>query len=159
MAKIYIYNLIWNEEKSDFQPINPRHIHWVYSKRGNVGKSIFVKWLAINKPETIIKISFGTPNQLRSSLIAAGPKKCYFLDIPKTKNSNEDNLDNILSIIEDAKLGFLVSNFYGNYKTLIMDPPLIFIFSNDECPVDKLSEDRWQVFRINKKDFTLTKMH
>ena len=150
-----IYDMIWDERNSRFQHPHDRHIYWINDPKGNTGKSMFVKWMCVNSPSDILKTSFGTPNQLRSSLISAGPKKCYFIDIPRTSNA-EDKLDNLLSIIEDLKIGFLVSNFYGRYSRLVMEPPHIYIFSNDKCPKKKLSEDRWQSYKITS-NFNLVK--
>jgi hypothetical protein len=64
--------------------------------------------------------------------------------------SSEDSLESFLSATEDLKSGFITSVMYGEYKTLIMDPPHLFIFSNQQCPRKSLSDERWRIFRINK---------
>ena len=108
----------------------------------------FVKWVCVNRPNEATKISFGSTSQLRTAVIQAGERKCYFVDIPRTKGS-EDKIENLLSVIEDMKVGFLTSNMYGKHTSLIMDPPHVVIFSNDPCPRQMMSEDRWKSFKID----------
>lgn len=149
-----VYKIIWNEMEQKFNDPDPRSIYWIFDPRGNTGKSVFVKWLCVNKPDDVVKVSFGTPNQLRSSLISAGGKTCYFIDIPRVSNK-EDSVENLLTVIEDLKNGYLVSNFYGRYSSLIMEPPNVFIFSNEKCPKTQMSQDRWRSYKIDKDTLTL----
>ena len=108
----------------------------------------------MNRPDEVAKITFGTASQLRSSIISAGPKKCYFLDLPRTI-PNDDSLTLILGVIEDIKNGHIVFNIYGRYGSLLMDPPHILIFANVKCPKESLSEDRWQIYEIQSKKLIL----
>jgi hypothetical protein len=41
---------------------------------------------------------------------------------------------------------------YGTYKSLLMNPPRIVIFSNQKCDRQALSQDRWKFLSINAKD-------
>lgn len=149
-----VLNFIYDERKEEFIPSDDRTIVWIQDKSGNTGKSKFIKWICVNRPNEVAKITFGTSSQLRSSLISAGPRLCYFIDIPRTKGY-EDSLDSIISTMEDLKSGHIVSNFYGKYTQLIMNPPHIIIFSNEDCPKKKLSLDRWKIFKIDRKSFKL----
>lgn len=54
--------------------------------------------------------------------------------------------------MEDLKNGHVVSSFYGNYTKLVMTPPLVVVFSNIRCPVNKLSTDRWLCYTIVNKE-------
>jgi len=107
-----------------------------------------VKWLCVRYPLDIVKISFGTTHQLRSSCISIGSKKCYVVDLPR-RLGRDDSLSNIISVIEDIKNGHVTSNMYGRYKNLIMDPPHIVVFSNRKCPKEDLSPDRWVSYSID----------
>lgn len=82
--------------------------------------------------------------------ISAGARKVYFIDVPRPSN-NEDSISNLVTVVENLKNGFLVSNFYGKYASLIMDPPYVLIFSNKPCLKTELNKDRWRRFYINKK--------
>jgi hypothetical protein len=58
-----------------------------------------------------------------------------------------------MSTVED-----LISVMYGHYNQLIMSPPHIIIFSNQKCPVNMISKDRWRYFEINKQNMTLKEL-
>jgi hypothetical protein len=146
---------IFDIDKKKFLDPDDRTIIWIYDSKGCTGKSKFVKWMCVNHPEEVTKIIFGTSGQLRSSFISAGIKICYFLDIPRTKG-NDDSIECIISAIEDLKNGHLVTNFYGKYKQLLMNPPHVIVFSNDKCPKELMSQDRWLKFEI--KNNQLKKM-
>jgi len=128
-----------------------REIIWITDKQGNSGKSKFTKFLCVYNPN-IVKISFGTANQLRSAVISSGPKMCYILDMPRTLGE-DDSILSVISVVEDISNGFLVSSFYGSSTNLIMNPPHVIIFSNKDCPVQTLSLDRWDIYIMENYDF------
>lgn len=127
-----------------------RTIVWVTDQQGCSGKSKLVKYMCSHNDNTA-KLGFGTANQLRSAVVTVGPKKLYIIDIPRTLGE-DDSVNDILSVIEDIKNGFVVSSFYGTYTKLIFTPPHIVIFSNSRCPVNKLSGDRWKCYIILEKE-------
>lgn len=126
-----------------------RQIIWIYDEHGNSGKSKLVKWIC-SYNDLAVKISFGTSNQLRAGIISAGVRRLYLMDVPRTLGT-EDNMNDVLSLLEDLKNGHVVSSFYGNYTKLVMTPPLVVVFSNQRCPVAKLSSDRWLCYTIVDK--------
>lgn len=146
----YVYDKIFEDNSSNIKDPDDRTIIWIQDSQGNTGKSKFVKYCCFSN-NTCTKISFGSASQLRSGLISTGVKKVYFIDIPRTLGV-DDSMNNILSAIEDLKNGFLTSNFYGNSSQLMMEPPHIIIFTNMECPQEKLSSDRWHIYNILQKD-------
>jgi hypothetical protein len=123
------------------KPASDREVYWITDTSGCTGKSLFVKYLCYYNA-AIKKISFGTSNQLRSGVIDAGPAKVYVVDLPRTLG-NEDHLNNVITVIEDLKSGFVVSNFHGKSRQIMLMPPHVIVFSNFPCPVEKLSHDRW----------------
>jgi hypothetical protein len=148
--------LISNE--SSFKTPDDRTIHWIYDPEGCSGKSKLVKWFAVNHDD-VCKISFGSATQIRSALITIGPKMCYFIDIPRTLGA-EESLSSILSAIEDLKNGYIVSVMYGKYQSLIFDPPHVIIFSNQPCPKEKMSKDRWKQYTMmHTKEFLTRGKH
>ncbi len=130
-----------------FKTADDRKIIWVTDRHGNSGKSKFVKFFSFNHPNCT-KISFGTAAQLRSSVIAAGPRDVYFIDIPRTLGA-DDSVDSLLSVIEDVKNGYVVSSMYGKHTFLMFQPPHIICFSNTPPIIAKLSRDRWQIHTID----------
>lgn len=123
-----------------------RSIIWISDTKGNSGKSKLVKYLCFSFSD-MCKVSFGTAGQLRSSVISAGPKLVYFVDIPRTLGE-DDSIPALISCLEDIKNGYVVSSMYGKHTQLMMAPPHVVIFSNQPCPVAMMSRDRWVVFTI-----------
>jgi len=138
-----------DESTSTIKTADDRTIVWIEDLQGGNGKSKLVKWCCFNYDDCA-KVSFGTANQLRSSLIACGVKKIYFIDIPRTLG-DDDSMGSMFSAIEDLKNGFLVSAMYGKHQSLMLDPPHIIIFSNQGCPDRFLSADRWFKYSIRDK--------
>ena len=97
----------------------------------------------------ISRISFGTATQLRSAVIAAGPKKMYILDLTRTKGK-EDSEHDLLSVIESIVDGMIYSPMYGKHETLLMEPPHVLITSNYALNYTLLSLDRWKVYEIKE---------
>lgn len=133
-----------------------RTILWIRDAAGNSGKSKLVKYYVHKFPQEIIKLPFGTATQLRSAICTAGPRKLYFIDIPRTMGRDED-LDSVYSVIEDIKNGFITTSMYGSFKQLLFDPPHVVIFANFDCPRHKLSADRWNNFILQNKQLLFIK--
>jgi len=138
---------IFEEDKVTIKNPHDREIMWIQDSVGGCGKSKLTKWLCYSN-SAIIKLPFGTAAQIRSACIAAGPKRVYIVDIPRTLGE-DDSLLSIISSIEDIKNGHVISSFYGKMATLMMDPPHVVIFSNDQCPVGTMSKDRWKRYVID----------
>lgn len=145
---------IFESDESTIKDANDRKINWIYDPEGGTGKSLFVKYLCFNHP-SICKFPFGTANQLRSGVISAGQRRVYLIDIPRTKGE-DDSFSSLFSALEDLKNGFVVSAMYGKYEYINIQPPHVFIFSNQEPPLNLLSLDRWAVHRMmdDKSIFT-----
>lgn len=141
-----LLDMVFEGSPLHIQPASDREVHWIVDRQGCSGKSLFVKYLCFNN-EAVKKISFGTSNQLRSGVIDAGPAKVYVVDLPRTLGK-EDHLNNIITVIEDLKSGFVVSNFHGKSRQLMIMPPHVIVFANFPAPLEKLSSDRWVVKEI-----------
>jgi hypothetical protein len=137
------------------KPAPDRQIIWLQDIMGSSGKSKFTKYVCF-KDATAAKVAFGSSNQMRSSLIAAGPKRIYFIDIPRTMGKDDD-IDSVISVIEDLKNGFVTSAMYGKSVTLMMDTPHIVIFSNGSCPLGKMSRDRWVSYYLDRDTFNMNR--
>ena len=137
---------LFNEVPYSLKNSDDRTIYWITDEAGNNGKSKFTKFLCVYNTN-IHKLAFGTGAQIRSSVIAAGPKQMYVCDIPR-QLGDDDSINSILSSLEDVKNGFVTSAFYGQANQLLMNPPHVVIFSNKECPKEKMSSDRWREYRI-----------
>ncbi|AXH77371.1 MAG: Rep [Cressdnaviricota sp.] len=139
--------LIFNKDLTLKDP-DDRTILWIHDLMGNNGKSKLVKHICYNYPEEACKLSFGSSTQLRSACITAGPKKLYFIDVPRTLGKDDD-INDLISVIEDIKNGFIVSSMYGKHLQMMFDPPHIVVFANVFCPPNALSGDRLEEYTIN----------
>ena len=129
---------------------NDRKIYWISDNKGNSGKSKFTKFMYLFARNTV-KIPFGTATQMRSSIIAMGPQKCYFVDIPRTLG-RDDDINSVITLLEDLKNGFVVSSMYGKNQQLVMHPPHVVVFINIPCPIEKMSGDRWiRYYLVNQR--------
>lgn len=142
---------IFTRDEESLQIPDDRTIMWITDTKGNSGKSKFIKYLCFTNND-IVKISFGTAGQLRSSIISIGPRKVYIVDMPRTLG-DDDSVPSLLSAIEDIKNGYVVSSMYGKHQQLMMDPPHVIIFSNIVCPIGMMSEDRWRNYQITETKF------
>jgi len=145
----FIFTKLFKGDKVSITPAGDREIYWIHDKAGNSGKSKFVKYLCTTSSD-IVKVSFGTAAQLRSAIISIGAKAVYLIDMPRTLDYG-DSIPALVSTLEDIKNGFVVSSFYGKHQQLLMDPPHVIVFSNQLCPVNMLSQDRWRNYEIDRK--------
>jgi hypothetical protein len=143
-----LFDLLYVSDSLKVKDADDRTIIWISDSIGCSGKSVFVKFACFFGKNTT-KVSFGTANQLRSGVIDAGPNLIYFIDIPRTLGT-DDSINNIITVIEDLKNGFVVSNFHGKSRQLVINPPHIVVFANFDAPIDKLSSDRWDLRFIDK---------
>ena len=143
-----IYEKLYNNYDEIKKP-DPRKIISIIDDKGNSGKSSFFKWLYFINPDQVGRITYGTASQLRSVTSNMGAKKIYIIDLARAKSKN-DKEEDLLSIIEDLKSGFVINVMYGNVKTLMMEPPHIIVSSNYELDYNYLSEGRWLIYKITK---------
>ena len=77
-------------------------------------------------------------------------RSTYILDIPRTTGVGEE-LDNVISTIEELKNGKVTSYMRGQRKDIYFDPLKVIIFSNSYPDPSKMSHDRWRVVRLTKE--------
>lgn len=142
-------DIFFDEDEVDYKPCDGRSIHWITDLQGLSGKSTFVKWLHCRYDHNT-KVSFGSATQIRTSVVEKGPKKLYFIDIPRTMGV-DDHLNNVYSALEDILNGYVETSMHGNPRELLMEPPHVVVFSNGAPQIEKLSGDRWKLYSI---DFT-----
>jgi hypothetical protein len=147
----------WQHQLSTIIATKPdtRTIMWITNTGGNVGKSAFTKHHAFTSPKTVALIPLGTAAQIKTACIAIGPRKTYFVDFPRSLGTGSERISEIFSAIESIKNGWVTSPMYGKYQSLFMDPPHVICFSNDDPPMDMLSQDRWHVAHLTSKTDTL----
>lgn len=127
-----IVNII-KEEPDD------RSIYWYWEKTGNIGKSVFCKYLAVHHEATIFN------NGKFSDLAFAIPDnpKIIVFDLPR---QSEERFN--YSAVEAIKNGMIFSGKYES-KTKIFNSPHVLIFANYEPDKSAMSKDRWKITEIN----------
>jgi len=130
-----------------------RTINIVYCKRGNVGKSLLVGYCRSHKIGRALPPVNDYKDLLR--MVCDLPtSKMYLFDMPRSLN--KDRLYQFFSAVETIKDGYAYDDRY-HFKEKVFDCPNIWIFSNTLPDTDMLSKDRWKIWTVNHKTFTLDK--
>lgn len=117
-----------------------RTINWYWENIGNVGKTMFTRYLAIHHNACVIQK--GAFSDIMNYIYNCKEVKIFIIDVPRcTGNKISYNA------IETIKSGII---FNSKYETgmKIINPPHIFVFSNEEPILENLSEDRWNIQKI-----------
>lgn len=118
-----------------------RQIYWYWESEGNVGKSVFIKYLSFY--HEVQKIG----GRCHDIYLTAGKKEHYVIDIPRAV----DRLSDAHYIaIEELKNGHVFSSKYECEEKLFPIPH-VFIFANfepDLYALSKLSKDRWVILEL-----------
>lgn len=127
------------------QEPDDRTINWFWEPNGKYGKSALTKYLCVKKNALCVS---GKSNDCKYAIISYKEEHKEFpriviFDVPRT------NIDYInYEAIESIKNGVFFSGKYES-KQVIMNSPHILIFANSPPITHKLSEDRWNIKRID----------
>lgn len=99
----------------------------------------------------------GTATQIKSSIITKGAHRAYMLDLPRVRGKDE-SLQNIFSAIEEIKCGWVETAMYGKWEELMMLPPHVFVFSNEQPRLSLCSADRWSIYQVDSLEGGMTKI-
>jgi len=120
-----------------------RTIHWYWSAKGNIGKSVFTKYLVVHHDaifcvagiySDICNLIFNNDMDERTIVI---------FDLPRN-NGNHISY----SALESIKNG-LISNTKYETGFKAFNSPHVIVFSNEEPEHKKLSEDRWHIINLD----------
>lgn len=129
-----------------------RAIDVILNPKGNLGKTIFRKWMSFHGHAKTIP-TINNSKDLMQAVYSMGVSKCYILDFAKAMDQKAYRP--LYSAIEDVKSGYVWDTRY-KFKELHMDPPRIFIFTNNLPPPEFMSDDRWRYWQVTPA-FELTK--
>jgi hypothetical protein len=136
----------WQTELHDYiqntEP-NDREVIWVWGPKGNQGKSLWAKWMTV-KYDNVICV---TSNRSADICTAIKPWcRTFIIDIPRST----DITYTPFNAIEQIKNGFVTeAKLKKEMITTSFAPPHVVIFSNDKPDLDKLSQDRWKIIKID----------
>ena len=140
--KIINPDYFWEQEILKIIETEPddRTIYWYWSKKGNVGKTAFCKYLTV-KHEAIALSGKGA--DVRNGIVEyskSNGQTPHLVLFPIPRSYNSDYLS--YESIENIKDMYFYSGKYEG-GMICGNSPHLFIFANDEPNYEKLSEDRW----------------
>jgi len=145
--KIINPDYFWEQEILKIIETEPddRTIYWYWSKKGNVGKTAFCKYLTVKHGAIALS---GKGADVRNGIVEYSKSKgetphLVLFPIPRSYNSDYLSYESI----ENIKDMYFYSGKYEG-GMICGNSPHLFIFANDEPNYDKLSEDRWRVVEI-----------
>lgn len=147
----------WQQRLLDIldQDPDPRHVHWIWDAVGNQGKSFMAKYLSLFHDATILKCA-GTKTDL-AFICSEQPSRIYLFDLSRTLEKKDDGgsttsydpMDKVYDIIEDIKMGYIVSTKYQSHSGPIPVAHVV-VFANWPPKKEKLSLDRWKIQRLDE---------
>lgn len=117
-----------------------RTINIFVENEGNVGKTAMVRWLESHRLGWYVPPNLPTAVQLMGFCARAPVQKCYIFDLPRAMPKRK--LAELYAAIEQLKDGWLFDWRHTTRKVMI-DPPVIWVFTNSEPNLCWLSHDRW----------------
>ncbi len=120
-----------------------RKIYWCFEYAGNMGKSMFCKYLCVHKGAYILS---GKSADMKSAVAMMKKKpKLVIIDIPRSSQQYVS-----YSGIEEISNGCFFSGKYEG-SMVLMNNPIILCFANAPPDYDKMSSDRWELIDLNKE--------
>lgn len=124
-----------------------REINWIYDEKGNTGKSMLTRYLALAENALIV-------DGKKSDIFHQIAKRCeeglkigtIIIDIPRASANNVS-----YAAIEAIKNGFISSGKYegGQYS---FTTPHVYIFANEAPEMHKMSNDRWNIINLDEDE-------
>lgn len=145
----------WHDTVIDLlEAQDSRHMLLVIDKVGESGKTVLTKRLMMSHGATALMTCLPTGRDtVRAAMNACNhpdPDHVYTLifDIPRSgTRSVKDFWSQILTAMETIKDGLLADDRYS-YKSKLIAPPRILVFTNEMPPVEGLARNRWQIFDL-----------
>jgi len=130
-------------------PPSDRHVYWIWSEIGKMGKSTFAKWLFHNLDDVIV--TGGKANDMKNGVqtyikVNSAFPKVVIIDIPRVNRNHFS-----VAGIEEIKNMFF---FSGKYEGGMVSGPIphVICFSNCLPAFAEMSEDRWQIMDLETEE-------
>ena len=130
-----------------------RTVHWIYDEEGNSGKSWFQNYVqAYFGYHRVARIDLRIKhadilNVLRKRSLAT--TSIFLFNDSRSASGNGVDL---YSILGDVKYGQAVASKYDSKNISFKTPNTVMVFSTAYPNVDKLSRDRWRIYKIYKDE-------
>jgi hypothetical protein len=128
-----------------------RSIHWVVDEQGCAGKTAFCKWMTQQERQCLIITGGGYKDiacvlkmAMENDKFDINDELVILFNIPREA---DDKGMISYKALESLKDGLMTSTKYES-TTLVFNPPSVWVFSNCDPELEKLSADRWKVHDI-----------
>lgn len=146
------------DNEHDNLNLRQRKVIFVQDLEGGTGKSLFLRNMVAGY--TNYKVHFGINDRVdrfTKGILEIFSKEDIDIlgyDVTRTVDKDGPSLDALYQSTEMIKNGMLTSYWMGVPKTILFEPPMILIFSNEDLiqsgVVNKLSYDRWVYFKLTR---------
>lgn len=120
-----------------------RAVHVLVDPVGGIGKTFLAKYCQVNHIAQYVP-----PMQDAQDFMAfamAKPSRAYIFDMPRSESIKQRK--GMWSAIEQIKNGYLYDKRY-QFRDMWIEPPQVFVITNEHPEMDELSADRWHFYRI-----------
>lgn len=142
----------WQEKLREMSQIrDQRCIDIIYDKKGNMGKTVFVKYMMYYDLALYLPDLNNTKDLIQtvgSDMKKNGGegRKCYIFDLPRATDKKE-KFAPFYRGIESIKSGVVFETRY-EFESFNFDEPRVFVFTNYIPNLSYLSEDRWRFWKL-----------
>lgn len=135
---------IINLMEKEIEEPNDRRINWIYSEKGNIGKTALAKYICINYKNSIY-IS-GRAKDMKYAIVESKQKpEIIICGYPRSIG------DTYISYtgIEEVKDGIFFSTKYKS-GMCIYNPPVMIVLANYPPIEEQISRDRWNIICLDE---------
>lgn len=124
------------------------NINTIVDAKGLNGKSTLATYCLTKKLAMVVP-PFNDMTKMTGFIHSMPQSGAYFLDVPRALNKKRKNCDDFWAGVEVLKTGRIPEwRYKGKWK--VFNPPVIWIFSNNEPDVS-ITKERMKVWYINKE--------
>jgi len=136
----------------EFTEMDDRHINWLVDVEGCAGKTQFCKYMTQRRKQTMI-VTGGGYKDIACVLKGCQDENKFDLNdetvvIFNIPRDSDDQGMISYKALESLKDGLITSSKYES-ATFVFNSPVVWVLSNNEPELSKLSKDRWKLWTIS----------
>lgn len=142
--------------EQELQKPSTRGVDVLYDPTGALGKSTFIRYMAQRHQACILPpiknsttlLQDAASEQISRNTDMKGEIKIFLLDLPR--GMNQEHMGQVYQAIESIKTGNLWETRYKR-TFMMINPPRVFVMTNELPDMKLLSVDRWSIWTVNEK--------
>lgn len=141
----------------EYMAQDDRSINWVIDRQGGAGKTAFCKYMTTIEKQLLIITGGGYKDiacclkiYMEDEKFDINDRTVVFFNIPR---DSDDNGMISYKALESLKDGLITSTKYES-STMCFNSPVVWVFSNNEPEIEKLSQDRWKIWTIENDELS-----